>query len=45
VILHPLPRVNEIETAIDDMKQAKYFQQAHNGVPVRQAVLEYALTR
>jgi len=43
VILHPLPRLNEIDPAIDSMKQAKYFQQAHNGVPVRQAVLEYAL--
>ena len=43
VILHPLPKLNEIEGAIDAMKQAKYFEQAHNGVPVRQAVLEYAL--
>ncbi|MFH0885292.1 MAG: aspartate carbamoyltransferase [Candidatus Micrarchaeota archaeon] len=45
VILHPLPKINEIENAIDTMKQAKYFEQAHNGVPVRQAVLEYALGR
>jgi aspartate carbamoyltransferase catalytic subunit len=43
VILHPLPKINEIESAIDGMKQAKYFEQAHNGVPIRQAVLEYAL--
>ncbi|MCI0504336.1 aspartate carbamoyltransferase [Candidatus Micrarchaeota archaeon] len=43
VILHPLPKINEIEGAIDGMKQARYFEQAHNGVPVRQAVLEYAL--
>ncbi len=43
VILHPLPKINEIEASIDDMKQAKYFEQAHNGVPVRQAILEYAL--
>jgi aspartate carbamoyltransferase catalytic subunit len=43
VILHPLPKINEIEPAIDAMKQARYFEQAHNGIPVRQAVLEYAL--
>jgi len=43
VILHPLPKINEIEGSIDEMKQARYFEQAHNGVPVRQAILEYAL--
>ncbi|MDD5340117.1 MAG: aspartate carbamoyltransferase [Candidatus ainarchaeum sp.] len=43
VILHPLPKVNEIEAAIDGMKQAKYFDQAHYGIPVREAILEYAL--
>jgi aspartate carbamoyltransferase catalytic subunit len=43
VILHPLPKINEIEPTIDSMKQARYFEQAHNGIPVRQAVLEYAL--
>ena len=30
-ILHPLPRVNEIEYAIDDDPHAYYFEQAHNG--------------
>ncbi|HSB47644.1 MAG TPA: aspartate carbamoyltransferase [Candidatus Bilamarchaeum sp.] len=43
VILHPLPKLNEIEPAIDAMKQARYFEQAHFGIPVRQAVLEYVL--
>jgi aspartate carbamoyltransferase catalytic subunit len=43
VVLHPLPKVNEIEAAIDGMKQAKYFDQAHYGIPVREAILEYAL--
>jgi len=43
VILHPLPKINEIDTRIDEMGQAKYFEQAHYGVPVRQAVLEYVL--
>jgi len=38
-ILHPLPRVNEIHTNVDDTKQAYYFQQAQNGVYVRQALI------
>jgi len=42
-IFHPLPKINEIESSIDTMKQARYFEQAHNGIPVRQAVLEFAL--
>ena len=43
IIMHPLPKVGEIEPAIDQMRQARYFEQAHLGIPVRQAVLEYAL--
>ena len=39
-ILHPLPRVDEIETDVDDTKHASYFRQAFNGVPVRMALLE-----
>lgn len=42
-ILHPLPRVNEIETAIDKTKHAYYFEQAENGLYVRQAVLALVL--
>lgn len=38
-VLHPLPRVNEISTNVDDMPQAYYFQQALNGVYVRQALM------
>ncbi len=38
-ILHPLPRVNEIETDVDSNPKAYYFQQARNGVYVRQALL------
>jgi aspartate carbamoyltransferase catalytic subunit len=38
-ILHPLPRVNEIDEDVDDNKRAYYFQQALNGVYVRQALL------
>ncbi len=38
-ILHPLPRVNEIEYAIDDDPHAYYFEQAHNGLFTRQALI------
>ena len=38
-ILHPLPRVNEIEYSIDDDPHAYYFQQARNGLFARQAIL------
>ncbi len=38
-ILHPLPRVNEINQEIDDSKKAYYFQQALNGVYIRQALI------
>ncbi len=40
IILHPLPKVNEIELALDDTPYAKYFQQAANGIPVRMAILQ-----
>lgn len=39
LVLHPLPRVDEIFTDIDDDKRAKYFEQAHNGMWVRMALL------
>lgn len=38
-ILHPLPRVNEIDYAIDDNPHAYYFRQARNGVFARQALI------
>lgn len=38
-ILHPLPRVNEITTDVDDNPKAYYFTQALNGVFIRQALL------
>ena len=38
-ILHPLPRVNEITTDVDTTPYAYYFQQAQNGVYVRQALM------
>ncbi|MBR1665623.1 MAG: aspartate carbamoyltransferase [Bacteroidaceae bacterium] len=42
-ILHPLPRVNEIEYSIDDDPHAYYFQQARNGLFARQALICDAL--
>lgn len=38
-ILHPLPRVNEITTDVDDTPYAYYFQQARNGMYIRMAVI------
>jgi aspartate carbamoyltransferase catalytic subunit len=38
-VLHPLPRVNEITEDVDSNPKAYYFQQAQNGVYVRQALL------
>lgn len=38
-ILHPLPRVNEINYEVDDTPYAYYFEQANNGLYVRQALL------
>ena len=39
IVMHPLPRVNEIATEVDSTPHARYFQQAFNGVPVRMAIL------
>jgi aspartate carbamoyltransferase catalytic subunit len=38
-IMHPLPRVDEIDCALDATENAIYFEQAHNGIPVRQTIL------
>ncbi len=42
-ILHPLPRVNELEAEIDTTTHAYYFEQAENGMYVRQALLGLVL--
>ncbi len=42
IIMHPLPRVNEIDHAIDSDSRAAYFRQAQNGLYVRMAILLYA---
>jgi aspartate carbamoyltransferase catalytic subunit len=42
-ILHPLPRLNEIEPSVDKTPFAYYFQQAENGLYVRMALLSLIL--
>ena len=39
LVLHPLPRVNEIATEVDDDPRAVYFKQAQFGVYVRMALI------
>ena len=42
-LMHPLPRVDEIAPEVDETDHAIYFDQAHNGVPVRMALLDLVL--
>lgn len=39
IVLHPLPRVDEIEIAVDDDPRARYFAQAKYGVYARMALI------
>jgi aspartate carbamoyltransferase catalytic subunit len=43
VLLDPLPRIDEIDPAVDALPNAKYFQQAKNGLYVRMALLQQLL--
>lgn len=43
IVMHPLPRVDEIAPEVDSTPHAKYFEQAFNGVPVRMALLNLVL--
>ena len=45
IILHPLPRVDEISTDVDKAKQAKYFEQAEYGKYARAALLGLILNK
>ncbi len=45
IIMHPLPRVDEIDPAIDSDPRAAYFRQAHNGLYVRMALLRMLLAQ
>ena len=42
-ILHPLPRVSEIDQDVDDSPHAYYFKQAENGLYVRMAIISCLL--
>jgi len=42
-VMHPLPRVDEIAPDVDETPHATYFEQSHNGVPVRMALLDLLL--
>lgn len=41
IIMHPLPRVNEISTEVDSDPRAMYFEEVRNGLYMRMALLEY----
>jgi len=43
IVMHPLPRVDEIDPAVDSDPRAAYFRQAHNGVFIRMALLQMVL--
>ncbi len=43
IIMHPLPRVDEIDPAVDRTRYARYFEQSFYGVPVRMALLAMAM--
>ncbi len=44
-ILHPLPRVNEISTNVDERPEAYYFEQARNGVYTRMGIITYLMNQ
>ena len=43
IIMHPMPRVDEIDPSVDRTKYARYFQQSFYGVPVRMTLLAMAM--
>jgi aspartate carbamoyltransferase catalytic subunit len=45
IVMHPLPRVGEIDPMVDADPRAAYFRQARNGLWVRMAVLDWAMER
>jgi len=45
IIMHPLPRINEINYDVDTDDRSRYFNQAANGVPTRMALLALLLGR
>ena len=45
LVMHPLPRVDEISKELDNTKHALYFKQASYGIPVRMAILDLLLNQ
>ena len=45
ILMHPLPRLDEIDPLVDSDPRAAYFRQARNGLWVRMAVLDWAMER
>ncbi len=43
IIMHPLPRVWELDPSVDELPQAKYFEQAKNGMYIRAALIKEVL--
>jgi aspartate carbamoyltransferase catalytic subunit len=43
IVMHPLPRLDEITTEVDADPRAAYFRQARNGLYVRMALLKVLL--
>ena len=43
IVMHPLPRVDEIAAEVDSDPRAAYFRQAHNGLYIRMALLRMVL--
>ena len=44
IVMHPLPRVDEIDYDVDNTEYNKYFEQAANAIPVRMAILRNLIT-
>ena len=43
IVMHPLPRLDEITTDVDDDPRAAYFRQARNGLYIRMVLLKVLL--
>ena len=43
IVMHPLPRLDEIDVAVDDDPRAAYFRQVQNGLFIRMALLKLLL--
>lgn len=45
IVMHPLPRIDELSTDMDSDPRSRYFEQGRNGVPVRMALISLILNR